>query len=85
MKVYYFNDERAPMRVRILDVNYDAATATGDSWATLAPASGQIFDVALPEGAALYVKKWPGMVMISYISQAGLAQFEEAPLKMDPA
>lgn len=84
MKLFYLNDERKNIQVRVLDDNYDPTTATGDTRVTLQPAEGRVFDIRCPEGSAPYVKKWVDLVMISYISQAGLAQLEELQLQKDP-
>lgn len=84
LKLYYLNDEKKAIVVRVLDDNYDHTTGTGDKYATLAPASGQVFDIRCPEGSSPYVKKWTDLVMISYISPAGLAQLEERLQQKDP-
>jgi hypothetical protein len=75
MKVYYMNDEQKEITLRILDANYDHTG--GDNSLTfhkMKPCEGRLFDVAIPEGGCLWVKKWPGMVMLSYLDQSGLAQ-----------
>jgi hypothetical protein len=73
MKVFYLNDERKPIKVRIMDARFDPVTFTGDSYHDLGPAEGKLFEVVLPAGGAVWVKKWPNMVMISCVSLQALA------------
>jgi len=70
MKIYYNNDERQDVVVRVMDGRYDVTTATGDSFTTLKPFECKEFDVQIPEGAILYIKKWPKMVMFSFYYQS---------------
>lgn len=78
MRIYYLNDEQREMRVRILDASYDPVTCTGDTYVTLQPCEGRLFHVMLPADSVIYVKKWPNLVMISYIDRAAVAQLEQS-------
>lgn len=78
MKVYYLNDEQREVTVKILDATYDAGNGTGITYHTLQSCEGRVFDVVVPEDAILYVKKWPSVVMISYICRADLPQSGQA-------
>jgi len=69
MKVYYMNDERQPITVRVMDARYDPTTGKGDSFTVLQPAEAREFEVVLPPNSVLWVKKWPTMVMLSYHEQ----------------
>ena len=84
-KFCYYNDEQKPIRVRILDQRYDAATATGDIYATVETCELRVFDVHMPEGHILYMKRWPNMLMISHIDPAALAQLQSRPPSEDAA
>jgi hypothetical protein len=76
-QVFYLNDERKPITVKILDM-------AGDRFETLQPAEGKTYDIMLPdEPAILYVKKWPAMVMISYIATQHLPVSYVEPLAVD--
>ena len=59
MTVYYFNDEKLPITVKVQDTYSDV-------FSTLNPQEGKFFHLSLPEGSKLFVKKWTNMVMISY-------------------
>lgn len=72
MKIYYLNDEKKPITVRVLDSKYDAMNATGDTYTVLQSCEGRMFDLELPEGTVPYIKKWPTMVMISYVMPSAL-------------
>jgi len=77
MKVYYLNDEQKEMTVRVLDLTYDHTYTKSDNRETyhkLKPAEGKLFEVVIPEGSCLWVKKWPGMVMLSYYGGSALQQ-----------
>ncbi len=77
MKLYYFNDERNPVRVRIMDSRFDPVTFTGDFYFDLGPAQGCTYEVFVPEDAILYVKKWPGLVMLSTMDVSSLEHLGE--------
>ncbi len=82
MKVYYYNDEQKEITVRIMDLTYDHTFTKNDNSNTyhrLQSCEGRVFDLSIPEGSALYVKKWPGMVMLSYLEQSVLEQFAQPP------
>jgi hypothetical protein len=66
-QIFYLNDERKNISVRIMDRNYDAATSTGDSYMVLKPAEGRMFELDIPDDCSIYVKKWEELVLISYI------------------
>jgi hypothetical protein len=85
MKLYYLNDERREMTVRILDARYDPTTGQGDVYVKLASCEGRLLDVQIPAGHVPYVKKWPNMVMISYIDPAVLTQSDEQPPQAEDA
>lgn len=68
MKVYYLNDEKNPILVRILDLTYDPNGDNPDhGYYCLNPAEGRSFDISMPDGSQIFIKKWPNMVMISYL------------------
>ena len=80
MKVYYLNDEQKEITLRILDATYDHTYTKSDNSNTyhrLRPAEGRVFEVILPEGTSLWIKKWPGMVMLSYVDDSALAQLDQ--------
>lgn len=66
MKVFYLNDERKEVVVRVMDARWDPVTFTGDRFITLKACEAREFEVEVPEGAILYVKKWPSMIMFSF-------------------
>ena len=78
-KIFYLNDERGDMTVRIMDKKYDGVTCTGDTYVTLGPAEGRLFELLIPEDCCLYVKKWWNLVMISYTYPVDLAQSTGSP------
>lgn len=62
MKVYYVNDQQAPVTVRVVDVKDNTLT-------TLSPLKAQTFEFDAPEGAVPYVKRWSNnTVLLSYIT-----------------
>ena len=67
MKVFYLNDERKPVDVFIggLGSHYVC---------TLQAAEGKVFDVPVPEGSILWVKKWPDYVMLNWADETSFAQ-----------
>lgn len=71
MKVYYFNDETAPVTV---DVNhksmmneYGIYKFKMEEKIVLQPRQGQVFEIDAPVGSIPFVKKWDHRVMITYI------------------
>jgi hypothetical protein len=82
MKIYYLNDEQMPMHVAIKDDEFYAALNNGEDlsrWhVTLQSCESRVFDLVCPPGSIPYVKKWPQMVMISYIDPAVAAQLGQA-------
>jgi len=84
MKVYYFNDERKDVVVRVLDATYDESVGPKDSdYTDLKACQGTLFDVQLPDNSVLHIKKWPHMVMLSYIDQSAFAQSAEVQQHQD--
>jgi hypothetical protein len=82
MKVYYLNDERKPITVKIMDDTYDHTYTKSDNshtYSKLEAQEGRTYDIICPEGSVLWVKKWPEMVMLSYCAPAALPQSEEQP------
>lgn len=77
MQVYYLNDERKEVLVKVRDNRFDPVMCTGDVVVTLKPAEGRSFDLEVPEGSILFVKKWPDLVMISYAYPPAVAQLDE--------
>jgi hypothetical protein len=74
MKVFYFNDEQKPVIVKVMDDTWDY-TGKDDNkknFHTLNAADHKVFDLVVPDGAILYIKKWPGIVMLSYILSRNL-------------
>lgn len=79
MKVFYLNDERTDVTVKVMDDTWDNTYQDDNAknFCRLQPAEGRVFEIVCPEGSVLWVKKWPSMVMISYIDPAGLSQLDE--------
>lgn len=75
MKVYYMNDEQKDITVRIMDLTYDDTFTKSNNLNTyhrLKATEGRVFDLQVPEGSALYVKKWKDVVMLSYLEESVL-------------
>jgi hypothetical protein len=79
MKFIYMNDEQKQVRVRIQDSRYDHILCTGDIWTSLAPGEARVFEVIVPEGSHLYVKKWPDVVLLSVVLSDVVVQLEVSP------
>lgn len=63
MKVFYFNDEQNPVDVFV--------GGLGNNFVETLPAtSGKVFEVPVPEGSILWIKKWPTYVMLSWADKA---------------
>lgn len=79
MKVFYFNDERKEVTVRIQDATWDYTYQTDNSknFHRLKAAEGREFDLVIPDGKVLWIKKWPDIVMLSYADPAALVQPDE--------
>lgn len=75
MLVYYFNDEPNTIQVRVMDSRWDPVKCEGDYYFTLGKAQGNTFEVLIPEGYTLYIKKWKGMVMLTTVSLSVLSNF----------
>ena len=81
MKITYFNDERANVCVKIQGTAFNEAVFKGEPldpfFHILFPAESGEYDLDMPEGSQLFIKKWPGIVMISYIDTS--PQVESIP------
>lgn len=80
MQVYYMNDEKEEITVKIMDDTFDPTYTKSDNSHTyhrLKPCEARVFDIVCPEGSVLYVKKWIGMVMLSYLDQSALEQLSQ--------
>lgn len=73
-KMFYLNDEGYDILVRVMDSRYDPITCSGDVHVTLKPCEGRLFELQIPEGHILYVKKWLHMVLLSHVAPSALAQ-----------
>lgn len=78
MKVHYLNDEPIETIVKIQDRKFDSTLLRSNSGAfyTLNPSESRVFDLDVPEGSVLSVKKWPGMVVLSFVEPAALSDLE---------
>ena len=65
MKMCYFNDEKNKITVKVLDTQ-------GDAYYTLEPARMGVYEVDMPEDSVPFIKKWMGMVMLSYTKSDNL-------------
>jgi len=79
MQLYYLNDERKEIIVKVMDDTWDVSGDNGKHYYRMAPAEGRVFDISCPPGSVLYVKKWPELVMLTYIDPAVLAQLAQRP------
>ncbi len=62
MKIYYLNDESLPVQIRLIAKNGD------NTFVTLQPQEGKVFEIEAPESALPYVKRWDNRtVLLSYI------------------
>ena len=52
------NDRKIPMRVKIHDLGFNAATFEGERYALIPPARGQYIEIDLPIGTVPYHKIW---------------------------
>jgi hypothetical protein len=77
MKVYYFNDQRKEITVKIHDSSFDPDEDNSKHYHRLKSCEGRLFDLAIPVDSAIYIKSWPDMVMISYIETSALLQSVE--------
>lgn len=89
MKVYYMNDEQKPVLVTIKDDDFYTALNSGQNlskWnVTLKSCEAKLFELACPSGAVPYIKKWPNVIMISYIDASALQQLQQAQPHGDEA
>lgn len=77
MRVYYLNDQKKPVSIRVIDISYNPSNPDAQYRGILQPTEGKSFDVLIPEGASLFVKAWDGQVLLSYIDRATLASLEQ--------
>lgn len=79
MKLFYLNDEQKEISVRVQDMTWDYTYATDNAknFHRLKAGEGREFDVQMPAGATLWLKKWPGILMISYVEQLAPVQPDE--------
>ena len=67
MKIYYVNDESVPVTIRLIG----PAPECVNTYTTLRPQEGRMFEFDAPEGAVPYVKRWNNnIVLLSYIDAA---------------
>jgi len=59
MKIFYLNDEQKPLPV------YYHYGLSGPA-AILQPSEGAYFDIKIPRGSVLFIKRWKDYAMISY-------------------
>jgi hypothetical protein len=82
MKVLYMNDERVNMVVKVQGIAFNAALNAGNPldpfMHILWPTECRVFDLDMPANSSVYIKKWPNMVMISYIDDSALLNLENA-------
>ena len=79
MKLYYLNDEQKEVLVKVMDQTWDY-TYTNDNTKNLyrlMPAEGRVFEIDIPVDSILWIKKWPGIVMLSYFALSALPQSDE--------
>lgn len=70
MKIYYLNDETAPVTIRLIG----PAPEVANTFVTLAPQEGREFEVDAPEGAIPFVKRWDNRtILLSYIQRHSAA------------
>lgn len=74
MKLFYLNDERKEITVKIQDATWDYTYQTDNAknFHRLGPAEGRVFEVSIPIGCVLWIKKWPDILMISYCEPSAL-------------
>jgi hypothetical protein len=74
VKFAYMNDEQRKVGIRILDLHYDYATATGDTYTFLDSCEFRVFELQIPDDAIVYVKRWPSGLLISYFVETSHQQ-----------
>jgi len=89
MKIVYMNDEKCVITVKIQGTAFNDAMARGEScnefYHAMQPAECRVFDVDMPEHSSIYIKKWPTMVMISYIPDQSLQSLSDASQHIPPS
>lgn len=64
MKIYYFNDESQSVTIRLIGPVPEVA----NTFITLAPQEGKEFEIAAPERAIPFVKRWDNRtILLSYM------------------
>lgn len=64
MKIYYLNDETSPVTIRLIGPVPEVA----NTFITLAPHEGKLFEIDAPERAIPYVKRWDNRtILLSYM------------------
>lgn len=61
IKVYYFNDLKDKVRIRMLHANAQ------DEWAILGPAQGKLFTIQGRKNSLPFIKNWGNIVLISFM------------------
>jgi hypothetical protein len=65
MKIYYLNDESAPVVIRLLG---KAPNYHDNEYVTLQPQEGRVFEIEAPPDSIPYVKRWDNrMILLSYM------------------
>lgn len=66
MKIYYLNDETAPVMIRIIG----PAPLCDNTYITLAPQEGREFEIDAPQDSIPFVKRWDNRtILLSYIKK----------------
>ena len=79
MRVFYLNDERQEITVKVMDDTWDDTYSSDNSqhYHRLKPGEGRMFELACPSNSITWIKKWPDMVMISYSDSFAQPRSEE--------
>jgi hypothetical protein len=79
MKLFYLNDEKQDVIVKVMDQTWDYTynSSNAKNLCTLKPAEGRMFDLVIPDGAILWIKKWSAVVMLSYVESSALPESDE--------
>lgn len=66
MKIFYLNDETAPVTIRLLG----RAPDYKNTYVTLQPQEGQTFEIDAPAGSIPFVKRWDNRTILLSYTQA---------------
>jgi hypothetical protein len=80
MKVYYFNDEKVPVHIKVQSVPTGEGPTYNDNikYNLLEPQEGRMFEMTVPEGSIPYIKRWENrIVLISYLPAESIPQLEK--------